>query len=223
LPYVSYIWIEGGQGATADSDGASGLMMLFVSSAGNQPIEIHERWYPWLYTNCEYVVDSCGDGRYRGGFGAMRNWRVNGASILNVHGDRTKHGTYSLASGTNGGPNELILNKGKPDEQFLGMYASGVDLASGDHLTFASNGGGGFGNPLERDPAAVLEDYADGLISERKAREVYGVAVRTVDEDAAEYTIDQEETARLRDELAGRERQSGYAPWEVHPYGERVQ
>lgn len=223
LPYVSYIWIEGGQGATADSDGASGLMMLFVSSAGNQPIEIHERWYPWLYTNCEYVLDSCGDGQYRGGFGAMRNWRVNGESLLNVHGDRTKHGTYSLAGGTNGGPNELILNKGTPEEEFLGMYASGVELKPGDHLTFASNGGGGFGDPLEREPSAVLEDYADGFISERKAREVYGVAVRTIDEDAAEYEIDEDETRRLRAELGRRDRPVGYAPWEVHPYGLRVE
>ena len=95
LPYVSYIWIEGGQGARADSDGASGLMMLFVSSAGNQPIEIHERWYPMYYTNCEYVPDSCGDGKYRGGFGVMRNWGVMVSLLLNVHGDRTKHGPYS--------------------------------------------------------------------------------------------------------------------------------
>jgi N-methylhydantoinase B len=103
------------------------------------------------------------------------------------------------------------------------MYASGEQLTAGDHLTFASNGGGGFGDPLERDPAAVLEDYADGLISEQKARDVYGVAVRTIDEDAAEYAVDEEETARLRRELAGRERTVGYAPWEVHPYGQRVE
>jgi N-methylhydantoinase B len=222
LPYVSYIWIEGGQGARADSDGASGLMMLFVSSAGNQPIEIHERWYPWLYTNCELVTDSCGDGRYRGGFGAMRNWLVQGESTLNVHGDRTDHGPYSLAGGTNGGPNQLILNRDRADRRDLGMYASGITLRPGDHLTFQANGGGGFGNPLERDPEAVVEDYADGLISERKAREVYGVAVKVIDEDAAEYSHDPRETERLRAELAKRSTTVGFAPWEVNPYGLRV-
>lgn len=223
LPYVSYIWIEGGQGARADGDGASGLMMLFVSSAGNQPIEIHERWYPWLYTHCELVEDSCGDGRFRGGFGAMRNWQVEGDSMLNVHGDRTDHGTYSLAGGTNGGPNQLILNKdGKGTRRDLGMYASGVNLRAGEHLTFRSNGGGGFGSPLDRDPLAVVEDFAEGLISEEKAREIYGVAVTVIDEVAAEYSYDPKETERLRAELAGKEQQVGFAPGEVHPYGLRL-
>jgi N-methylhydantoinase B len=222
LPYVSYIWIEGGQGARSDSDGASGLMMLFVSSAGNQPIEIHERWYPWLYTNCELVTDSCGDGKYRGGFGAMRNWQVLGKSVLNVHGDRTEHGPYSLAGGTNGGPNQLILNRASDNQRDLGMYASGVRLNPGDHLTFQANGGGGFGDPLERDPDAVVEDVADGLLSIEKAREVYGVAIVIVDEDAANYSHDPRETERLRGMLAGQERVVGYAPGEVNPYGLRL-
>jgi len=223
LPYVSYIWIEGGQGARPDSDGASGLMMLFVSSAGNQPIEIHERWYPWLYTHCELVQDSCGDGRHRGGFGAMRNWTVLGDSVLNVHGDRTEHGPFSLAGGRNGGPNELIQAHGNGDEDtFLGMYASGVALKSGDHLTYRSNGGGGFGNPLVRKPDAVVEDFADGLISEARAREVYGVAVRMIDEDSGECTHDENETNKLRAELAKTPPTVGYAPGEVNPYGLRV-
>ena len=222
LPYISYIWIEGGQGARADGDGASGLMMLFVSSAGNQPIEIHERWYPWLYTHCELVKDSCGDGRYRGGFGAQRNWSILGDSMLNVHGDRTDRGPYSLAGGTNGGPNQLTLNKAEKNNRELGMYASGVKLKAGDHLTFQANGGGGFGDPLERDPEAVVEDFADGLLSEEKARSVYGVAVTVIDEDAAEYSYDAKETDQLRAKLAKQETKVGYAPGEVNPYGRRL-
>ncbi len=223
LPYVSYIWIEGGQGARPDSDGATGLMMLFVSSAGNQPIEIHERWYPWLYTNCEIVQDSCGDGRFRGGFGAMRNWTVLGEAVLNVHGDRTDTGPYSLAGGRNGGPNRLVQAHaagGEPTN--LGMYASGVKLKVGDHLTYRANGGGGFGDPLERDPDSVVEDFADGLISEGRARDVYGVAVRLVDEHSGEATHDAKETTKLREGLAGQEPVEGFAPGEVNPYGLRV-
>ena len=224
LPYVSYIWIEGGQGARPDSDGASGLMMLFVSSAGNQPIEINERWYPWLYTHCELVEDSCGDGRYRGGFGAMRNWTVLGDSILNVHGDRTDRGPYSIAGGHNGGPNRLTLDRdnGGEGSRNLGMYASGVTLKPGDHLTYLANGGGGFGDPLKREPDAVVEDFADGLVSEERARQVYGVAVRLIDEDSGECTHDAKETEKLRAKLAGQTAPEGYAPGEVNPYGLRI-
>jgi N-methylhydantoinase B len=222
LPYVSYTWVEGGQGAMVDSDGPTGLMMLFISGAGNQPIEVHERWYPWLYTDCVVIQDSAGDGRHRGGFGVYRNWKVLGDCLLNVHGDREEVGPYGLAGGSNGGPTKLILNADTPENRNLGMYASGVRLKPGDHITFGSNGGGGLGHPLERDPAAVLEDVLDEFISIKKAHDVYGVVVEVVDAEALDYRIDQEATRGLRAKLAGQARTEGFGPWELHPYGNRL-
>jgi N-methylhydantoinase B len=223
VDYVSYTWVEGGQGALVGADGPTGLMYLFISGAGNQPIEVHERFYPWLYTACEVRTDSGGDGMFRGGCGLFRNWQVLGRCVLTVHGDRSEVGPYSLDGGTNGGPSTLILNAGTDSQRDLGMYASGIRMDAGDHITFGSNGGGGIGKPWLRDPELVLEDVMDGFVSVKKAREVYGVEIEVRDEDSLDYVIDAARTTELRSKL-GKEDQRpiGFGPWEVHPYGDRV-
>ncbi|MBI3089488.1 MAG: hydantoinase B/oxoprolinase family protein [Candidatus Tectomicrobia bacterium] len=218
-PYVSYVWLEGGQGAHPDADGNSFAMMMYAGGASNQPCEIHERWYPLRYTAVEAVQDSCGDGKFRGGYGIRRDYEMWGDGVLSIHGDRAKITPFGLAGGSNGGPNQLILNPGAKNELNLGMYATGIKLKAGDRLAFSSNGGGGFGNPLEREPRGVLEDVIDEFLSLHKARDVYGVAIRVIDKDLARYEIDVEETKRLRAALAGKKRPTGYGPWEVHPYG----
>lgn len=224
VDYVSYTWVEGGQGALVGQDGPTGLQPLFISGAGNQPVEVHERFYPWTYTHVEARVDSAGDGRWRGGFGVYRNWRVNSGCVLSVHGDRTDNGPYSLGQGRNGGPSTLVLNQGRPDERDIGMYASGTRLAPGDHITFGSNGGGGIGDPLDRDPQQVLDDVLDGYLSLEKARAVYGVGLQVVDELALDYRIDESETQRLREGMrASGSGPVGHAPFMVHPFGARVE
>ncbi len=220
--YVSYLWLEGGQGARSYKDGPSYAMMTYAGGASNQPVEIHERWYPLLYTKVEAVKDSAGDGKYRGGFGIYRNYRMTGGGRLSIHGDREKFTPYGLAGGHNGGPNILILNEKNQGGQNLGMFATNVTLQDGDELTFYSNGGGGYGNPLERDPNLVLEDLIDELISMEKARDVYGVAIRVIDPEALQYEVDWSETERLRLKLANRQDEEGYGPGQVHPYGKRV-
>ena len=223
VPFVSYLWLEGGQGARTYADGNSNYMMIFIGGASNQPSETLERWYPMYYTTTEAVVDSCGDGEYRGGFGLSRSFEVWGDTELVVLGDRERVGPFGLAGGTNGGPNVLVLNPGTPDERNLGMFTTQAKLRKGDRLLFASNGGGGFGVPWERRVDAVLEDVIEGVLSIQKARDVYGVAIEEVDPDALVYRVDDEETRRLRAELERKdERPRGVAPFEVHPLGEEL-
>lgn len=223
VDYVSYTWVEGGQGALVGQDGPTGLQPLFISGAGNQPIEVHERFYPWTYTACEARMDSAGDGRWRGGCGIFRNWRVLGECVLSVHGDRTDVGPYSLGEGRNGGPSTLVLDSGTDRERDIGMYASGVRMAAGDHITFGSNGGGGVGNPLDREVEHVLDDVLDGYVSLAKAHDVYGVVIDVVDELSLDYRVDTAETATLRERLrATRDITLGHAPFETHPHGARV-
>ena len=90
--FVSYLWLEGGQGARAYADGNSFYMMIFIGGASNQPNETLERWYPMYYTSTEAEVDSCGDGEFRGGFGLSRNFDVWGDTELVVLGDRERSG-----------------------------------------------------------------------------------------------------------------------------------
>ena len=219
--YVNYLWNEGGQGARSYKDGNSFQMMIFIGGATNQPIEILERWYPLLYTNCNGVQDSCGDGRHRGGVGIDRSFKTRGAMTLTMHGDRAEVTPFGLAGGTNGGPNILAVRRAAtPDvEEELGMHAMGIQLEAGDHVIYRSNGGGGFGDPLERDPSSVLADVTAGWVSQGKAEEVYGVALVAAN---GKMEIDASATLSSREALQSRDRNYGYGWGEVHPLGERV-
>ena len=92
--------------------------MIFIGGATNQPVEILERWYPLLYSNCEGVQDSCGDGKFRGGVGIDRSFKVLGALTMTMHGDRAEVTPFGLAGGTNGGGNILRLRQASsPDKE----------------------------------------------------------------------------------------------------------
>jgi N-methylhydantoinase B len=221
--FVSYMWLEGGQGARAYADGNSNYMMNFIGGASNQPNETLERWYPMHYYATESVVDSCGDGEFRGGFGLSRSFSVWGNTELVVLGDRERIGPFGLAGGTNGGPNVLVLNPDTPAVENLGMFTTKAKLRKGDRLYFASNGGGGYGLPWKRKPESVLEDVIDELLSIDKARNVYGVEIRELDADALVYEIDHERTAQLRAALAENDdRPRGTGPFEVNADGEAL-
>lgn len=220
--FVSYMWLEGGQGARAYADGNSFYMMIFIGGASNQPNETLERWYPMVYTSTEAVIDSCGDGEFRGGFGISRSFLATGDTELVVLGDRERVGPFGLAGGSNGGPNMVVLNPNSDKEENLGMFTTKAELAKGDYLYFGSNGGGGYGLPWERKVEAVLEDVVDELLSIQKARDVYGVSIQEIDADALIYEVDEAETDRLRVELAKDSRPRGVGPFEVHPGGEEL-
>jgi N-methylhydantoinase B len=214
--YVAYLWLEGGGGASGVKDGVSYRLGAYIGGSTNQPLEVHERWYPVMYERVESIRDSCGDGKFRGGFGIYRDVRARGDIIYTIHGDREKITPYGVAGGTNGGPNKLILNPGTPAERNIGMFGVGINVKPGDYVLFGSNGGGGFGNPLERHPNLVCEDVSDELISTEKAREVYGVSIV---KEEFEYKIDWEETNKLRRDASQKTPKVGYGPGECNPHG----
>jgi len=219
--FVNYLWNEGGQGARSYKDGNSFQMMIFIGGATNQPVEVLERWYPVLYTHCEAVTDSCGDGRYRGGFGIDRSFKALGEITMTMHGDRGEVTPFGLAGGTNGGSNILRLQRnGVSEETELGMHAMGVTLLPGDHVIYRSNGGGGFGSPLTRDPALVLADVESGWLTLDKAKDVYGVVI--VVDGPAQHRVDSQATVVKRAELSRRAVGRGYGFGEVHPSGESI-
>ena len=220
--FVSYLWMDGGLGARSYKDGPTGLLGFYVGMARNQPVEVHEQWYTMSYTNVELVPDSCGHGKFRGGCAMQRNFSAWHDSVITIHADREEVTPYGLGGGLNGGPAKLTLNKGTAMERNLGMFAVGVKLKPGDHLTFQSNGGGGFGNPVDRDPAAVLEDVIDGFVTLKTAKEVYGVCIDVLDEDALDYRVNQEETQKLRAGLRGKHWPIGLGPMQINPYGKDI-
>ena len=89
-------------------------------------------------------------------------------------------------------------------------------------LDFISNGGGGFGDALEREPESVLEEVIDGFMTVDKARRMYGVVIDVVDPDIHDLRIDRAATEKLRANLERRELPTGYGPGEMHPDGLRT-
>lgn len=102
------------------------------------------------------------------------------------------------------------------------MFATNVPLRDGDAIDFLSNGGGGYGNPLDREPELVLEEVIDGFLSLEQARAVYGVVIAAVDPEVHDFRIDAQATAQQREAFAGRELPEGYGPGQVHPDGKRT-
>jgi len=102
------------------------------------------------------------------------------------------------------------------------MYATGVRLQKGDHIWFSQSGGGGVGDPRERDPELVLKDIMDGWLSIEAAREYYGVVIVEIDEEALDYLVDAEATKKLRKEMLRKPLREGRHAHEVHPVGKNI-
>lgn len=156
----------GGLGATYCNDGVS--TTVFPSSASNVPVELYEVAAPVLISEKEMIVGSGGAGKYRGGLGQRATIkRLPGSTahiIVAASPHRQNPAPEGLHGGQAGSPARVGLN-GKwltrlEATQLTGAY----DLREGDELTVDTAGGGGYGNPAERDPAAVAIDLRDGLV-----------------------------------------------------------
>lgn len=219
--FVQYTYAVGGENARTYKDGKSLIFMRFCN-ARTIPQELEERWFPVLYTRYEARPDSCGHGTFRGGFALLRELTVLTDVTMTIHGDREKFTPFGMSGGLNGGGCNLIINKGTDKEFDAGMYATGVQLKKGDKIFYASSGGGGFGNPLERDPRAVLEDVMDEWLSVEAAKEHYGVVVKVVDHDALDYRIDEKATKIARAALRAKGFEEGLGSHQLHPKGKLI-
>jgi N-methylhydantoinase B len=114
--------------------------------------------------------------------------------------DRARSITWGIEGGLPSIPHGVWLTR-NGERSFLGAVFSNVPCGAGDEFTRPSAGGGGFGDPLERDPAAVREDVADGYVSIERARKDYGVVVREVDAELAAYEVDEAATATEREQI----------------------
>ncbi len=140
-------------------------------------IETNEMDYPHITEFNELTPDSCGAGKFRGGCGARYRIRLHDENpTLVMFGDGKVHPPYGLFGGQPGSCNRAVINEGLPGEREL-QAKEAVQLRRGDTYTSYPSGGGGWGDPLERDPEAVRADVRGGIVSPRSAREVYGVVL----------------------------------------------
>jgi N-methylhydantoinase B len=183
--------IVGCWGARATRDGLEGVSNP-LANLGNQPVELLEADQPLRVERYGLVPDSGGAGRQRGGLAYVREYTVLAErATLTIRTDRRRYPPYGLDGGDPGVPSNNVVVAGGEERILPTMPMEASQLHRGDRFTHVSPGGGGFGDPLERDPAAVLEDVLDGKVSLDAARERYCVAV-------VDGAVDAAETARLR-------------------------
>jgi N-methylhydantoinase B len=178
--YVGINSSMGGLGANAQTDGPS--CRGFPYNVGNIPIETVENDLPIVYLKKELLVDSAGPGRNRGGLGQEFEFEVAdgdlgpvGPVVISIRGSGRKPESPYPVFGLEGG----AVGRGE------GLTLNGVDiphgpqqqLKPGDRLRMALPGGGGYGDPLERDPERVLRDVSLGYVTPEAALQDYGVVV----------------------------------------------
>jgi len=166
--------VVGTWGGRPVSDGNDGLANPCASMA-NIPVEVAETEWPIVVERYGLVADSGGAGRFRGGLAIERVWRaVAPDTTVHVRSDRQVHRPYGLDGGGEGAASStLIFRSGGTLERMPPMF--GAVLQPGDVLHHRMAGGGGFGDPREREREAVLRDVADEKVSAAAARELYGV------------------------------------------------
>jgi N-methylhydantoinase B len=196
-PRTGESWLEAtneavGFGAHAGGDGEDGIMHISEPGCRNNPVEVLETKSPMFIESYGYRPDTGGAGLHRGGVGVSRSYRFTAPStgICLVYKTRTK--PWSIDGGAVGVSNRIVLNPGTDREIVQG--GSYNLLATGDVLVNDTGGGGGFGDPLLRDPARVAHDVRNGFVSVASAAADYGVLV-----DPVTFEVDAAETARLRE------------------------
>jgi len=189
-------WLEAtneavGFGGHAGGDGSDGIMHLSEPGCRNNPVEVLETKSPMFIESYGYRPDTGGAGRNRGGVGVGRSYRFTAPStgICLVYKTKTK--PWPIAGGKEGENNQIVLNPGTDREVVQG--GSYNILAAGDVLVNNTGGGGGYGNPLEREPERVARDVRNGFVSARRAASDYGVAV-----NATTFEVDTAGTEQLR-------------------------
>src|SRR5437764_3633257 len=161
----------------------------------SQPIEVTETEQPLQITAYEFVQGAMGPGKFRGGAPFRREYKLlAGEAVLQVRSDRRDFRPFGLYGG---GPGRSSMNYLNPDQNSAPLASKlTMTMRKGDLFRHEVAGGGGWGDPLERDPALVLKDVLNDFVSERAARDDYGVVL-----SGDPIVVDEAATAALRNEM----------------------
>jgi N-methylhydantoinase B/oxoprolinase/acetone carboxylase alpha subunit len=174
--FVFYESYNGGMGGSKHSDGADAVS-TGTSNAMNIPAESIEMDYPVRVTRYELVPDSGGSGKHRGGLGLLREYEMLADSAsVNVRGDRAAFAPRGFYEGMDGSFSAFYLEEDNGNMRKIPSKFGGR-IQRGQHLRILTPGGGGFGDPRERDRGAMLRDYREGRISAEKALKDYDIDV----------------------------------------------
>ncbi len=197
-----WVYLEVDEGSYGGRPGRDGLDSVdcLIANTRNNPIEELEWRFPMRTERYELREDPCAAGEWRGGIGMVRVNRFLVDTIVTCEGER--HDTdlpWGIFGGHDGLNASMTKNPGQRDEEAWPSKVTGFQLAAGDTLEIKVPNSGGYGDPLERDPALVLADVLDGFTTLELAERDYGVVI-----DLDSMTVDPGQTARLREERAAR-------------------
>src|SRR5207244_11629959 len=172
---------------------------IYYIAQDDNPVESVEHDFPLRVVRYGVSSDSGGPGQQRGGTGVIRDVRVlcERAEVA-TRMENTLVAPYGVGGGRAGRTGRIVLNPGTPEAREVPGQFDGLQVRRGDLLRFETCGGGGWGDPLTRDPMRVRQDVARGFITVRGARDDYGVAL-----DPATLEIDKQATDEERARRAG--------------------
>lgn len=191
----------GGWGAAVDRDGVSGMVPAGDGETYIMPVEVCEARYPLLVEQFTFnTAQPAGLGRFRGGFGLIRDYCVTNEEVeLTATFGRFKFPPWGAGGGGNGSPNAVeIFRAGQHEPALRRGKLARCRLRRGDVARLITGVGGGYGDPLQRDPALVADDVRNDYLTVSEAARHYGVVVnpQTLDVDVAA-------TERLRERRRG--------------------
>jgi N-methylhydantoinase B len=191
-PWVHMEILEGSYGGRHGLDGMDAVDTLYANTRNN-PVEDIESHLPLRVNRYELRENVIAPGEWRGGVGSVRVFTYLTDGGFSVEGDGQKYLPWGFGGGSEGLPGELIMETQTGKRLALPSKVPYQKVARGDRLLAYGPSGGGYGDPFRRDPAAVLDNVLDGLLSAEIARTHYGVAI-------TDGVVDAAATERLRTE-----------------------
>ena len=172
-----YVYLEtvgGGFGGRAAKDGRDGVQVHLINTS-NLPVEAIETEYPLIVESYELIPDSGGAGRHRGGLGLRRVLRPRGhVAHFNGQGERFLNAPWGAFGGGPGGTGRFMIRGRGGEVRELPTKPGGVEIHPDEALIVETAGGGGYGPPEERAPAALAEDLASGKFTADVLARCYG-------------------------------------------------
>ena len=191
-PFIFVDFTCGTWGGRPWADGLDGNSNIYANMA-SQPVEVIEAENPLEILAYEFLEDRCGAGKFRGGAPYCREYRFTETEgVLQIRADRQKFKPYGLYGGY---PGEPSVNIWDPDGNSSIMPPKFTEtVKKGEIFRHEVAGAGGWGDPLERETAAVARDVRNEIVSEKRALEDYGVVLQG-------YEVDEEATKKKRSEI----------------------
>jgi N-methylhydantoinase B len=198
-PYLMREVLGGGSGGRSYADGEDTIHV--VPDSRNLPTEFTESRFPFRVEQLSLAVDSGGAGRHRGGLGYEKHIRMLEDGHFMSIADRSILSCWGVRGGRAGRPFEVTIDPGGPAERTVDALADAEPVKAGELIRIRTTGGGGWGDPLERDPELVVRDVLWRKVSPRAAEEEYAVVLTgSLDDDTLAHAPGA--TAALRAERA---------------------